>query len=231
MTDLQKVAIVIDYQNVHMTARDVFMPNDPIHFALIDPVKYAKRLIQVKNDDIKFSRAEKGLTLPDCQLACIEVFRGIPVAEADPDGYRRNLKQKSTWEREACLNHLDLHITYRPLKYRSRMLNGESRIDTSYPPQEIGVDVLCALAVTRLARSGDYDCVILASRDTDLIPALDEAHQTQTKTRIEAAKWFSPTVAFTRGALHVDKSWKLWTTSMDEADFEASRDRTNYDYS
>ena len=99
MTDLQKVAIVIDYQNVHMTARDVFMPNDPIHFALIDPVKYAKRLIQVKNDDIKFSRAEKGLTLPDCQLACIEVFRGIPVAEADPDGYRRNLKQKSTLER------------------------------------------------------------------------------------------------------------------------------------
>ncbi|WP_314779295.1 hypothetical protein [Actinomyces massiliensis] len=35
---------------------------------------------------------------------------------------------------------------------------------------EKGVDVLCALALVDLARSGLYDVVVLASRDTDLAP-------------------------------------------------------------
>ena len=33
---------------------------------------------------------------------------------------------------------------------------------------EKGIDVMCTLALVRLARSGSYDVVTLASRDTDL---------------------------------------------------------------
>ena len=57
--------------------------------------------------------------------------------------------------------------------------------------REKGIDVLCALALVDLARSGRYDVVVLASRDTDLAPALDNAART-TRTKIEAVKWFDP---------------------------------------
>ncbi|HEY4420939.1 MAG TPA: hypothetical protein VGN22_15560 [Pseudonocardia sp.] len=40
---------------------------------------------------------------------------------------------------------------------------------------EKGIDVLCALAMVREARSPDVDLGILASHDSDLEPALDEA--------------------------------------------------------
>ena len=54
--------------------------------------------------------------------------------------------------------------------------------------REKGVDVLYALALIGLARSGLYDVVVLASRDTDLAPALDSAARA-TSTKIETAKW------------------------------------------
>lgn len=227
MPTLQRVAIVIDYQNVHMTAHDVFMPAEPIHKALIDPYRFSKRLIEIKNEDIKISNDQKGLELPMCKLSRIEVFRGIPVPEADNNGYRRNLLQKNRWEKEACINNIDLHITYRSLKYRTRIENGHTHINSTFPPQEKGIDVLCALALTRLARAGSYDCVILASRDTDLSPALDEAHRSG--TRVEAVKWYSPSASYTRGNISVNKTWKLWTTSMGEVDFRVCIDP--YDYS
>ena len=56
---------------------------------------------------------------------------------------------------------------------------------------EKGIYVMCALAFVRLARSGSYDVVTLASRDTDLAPALGEAHKLQA-AKIEAAKWYDP---------------------------------------
>nr|WP_236630818.1 hypothetical protein [Bifidobacterium aemilianum] len=88
------------------------------------------------------------------------------------------------------------------------------------------MDVLCALALTRLSRSGNYDVVILASRDTDLFPALDEAHDSGAK--VEAAKWYSPKDKSTRGNLQVGEHWKLWTTSMTDEDFRASIDHKDY---
>lgn len=41
--------------------------------------------------------------------------------------------------------------------------------------KEKGINVLCALALVREASAADVDLVILASHDSDLAPALDEA--------------------------------------------------------
>ena len=59
----------------------------------------------------------------------------------------------------------------------------------TYPLIETGkgVDVLCALMLVDLARCGLYDVVVLASRDTDLAPALDNAARTGS-AKVEAAK-------------------------------------------
>jgi hypothetical protein len=43
-------------------------------------------------------------------------------------------------------------------------------------PKEKGIDGLCALACVREAARPDVDLVVLASRDTDLVPALDEVY-------------------------------------------------------
>lgn len=225
MAGKQKVAIVIDYQNVHMTAHDVFCDRLPVHEALIDPIRFARTIIRLKNEDARITRERKGLELPDSELGRIEVYRGLPSTDADPDGNRRNQKERSTWLKEAYLQHVDLDVTYRPLKYHYLYNNGSKRIDERFPPEEKGVDVLCALALTRLARSGQYDCVVLASRDTDLEPALEEAHGSGTK--VEAAKWYWKDDLRTRGSLKV-KGWELWTTSMGKDDFLASRDPNQY---
>lgn len=226
MAEKQQVAIVMDYQNVHMTAHDVFHPNLPIHEALIDPVRFAQTVIRLKNEDARITSERKGLQLPDSELGRVEVYRGLPSPKADPDGYRRNLKQKAAWMKEAYLCNVDLQVTYRPLKYRYLFSNGRQCIDPQFSPEEKGVDVLCALALTRLARSGEYGCVVLASRDTDLVPALEEAHDSG--IRVEAAKWYRKEDRETRGSFKVE-GWKLWTTSMGEDDFQASRDPKQYD--
>lgn len=228
MAEKQKVAIVIDYQNVHMTAHDVFSSDLQIHEALIDPIRFARRIISLKNDDARITFERRGLAFPDSELGRVEVYRGLPSPEADPDGYRRNLKERAAWLKEAHLQHVDLKVTYRPLKYHYSYTNGRKCIDKQFPPEEKGVDVLCALALTRLARSGQYDCVVLASRDTDLVPALEEAHESN--IRVEAAKWYRKDDPETKGSLKVKvKGWKLWTTSMGEDDFQASRDPNQYD--
>ena len=68
----------------------------------------------------------------------------------------------------------------------------------------------------RLARSGSYDVVTLASRDTDLAPALDEAHKLQA-AKIEAAKWYDPSDRRTFGNIITEA--RLWTTSMNRDHF------------
>ena len=54
--------------------------------------------------------------------------------------------------------------------------------------REKGIDVLCALALVREARTSDL--VILASQDTDLVPAIEEAVALK-QAKIETFSWYS----------------------------------------
>lgn len=115
-------------------------------------------------------------------------------------------------------------VTLRPLKYSWEHVNG-SRRPVRSSRREKGIDVMCALTLVRLARSQHYDVVVLASRDTDLAPALDEAVQLG-EAKVEAAKWFDPSAPYTRG--NIKTSQKVWTTSMKREHFEASLDLHSY---
>ena len=210
---MKRMAVVIDYQNVHMTAGNVFMRGRPREESLISPLKFGERLAYIKNESLK--EAEK------VELRHVEVFRGLPLPEDPNGGYIRNVAQRESWENES--NGI-VTVTLRPLKYdiaghgsRSKPVWGTAR--------EKGVDVLCALALCRLARSGEYDVVVLASRDTDLAPAIDEACSYGT-AKIEAVKWYSPEVGWTRGSLKTRQ--RIWTTSMKEEDFRACLDTRAY---
>ena len=208
-----KMAVVVDYQNVHLTAACLYMPGRPLEEALIDPYRFASQLAQARNatnDDTH-----------QVELSRVEVFRGLPIPEDDHDAYRRNQAQKAQWTRG---HHGVVNVTLRPLKYSWEYIDGVKRpIRTSR--QEKGVDVLCALALVDLARCGLYDVVVLASRDTDLAPALDNAARTS-QAKVEAAKWYHPGSPHTFGRIKTER--RLWTTSMTQQHFFTSLDPLDY---
>lgn len=208
-----KMAVVVDYQNAHLTAAGLYMPGRPPEEALIDPYRFASQLARARNatnDD-----AHK------VEVSRVEVFRGLPIPEDDSDAYRRNQAQKAQWTRG---HHGVVNVTLRPLKYSWEYIAGVKRPVRS-SRQEKGVDVLCALMLVDLARCGLYDVVVLASRDTDLAPALDNAARTGS-AKVEAAKWYHPGVPSTRGRIKTER--RLWTTSMTEQHLLSSLDPIDY---
>lgn len=50
---MESMAVVIDYQNVHMTAADVFLPNRPKEDALISPHNHCDRHTGTRNALVK----------------------------------------------------------------------------------------------------------------------------------------------------------------------------------
>lgn len=176
-----RATIIIDYQNIHLVGHDTFARPTPRHKTLIDPIKFAEQLIKTRND------AQK----PGYSKAVIErvlVYRGLPSSEYDPADNARNLAQRNHWQRDSRVK-----VSLRPLRYRlNRDASNNPLYDEDGRPsiiekREKGVDVLCALAVVREARRSD-GVVILASHDSDLEPALDEAVDLQ-QAKIETMCW------------------------------------------
>ena len=208
------MAVVVDYQNVHLTGASLFLPGRPPEEGLIDPFRFACQLAQARDAKIADERYK-------ATVKRVEVFRGLPIPEDDPDANRRNQAQKAEWERG---HHGVVRVTLRPLKYAWDYFDGR-KVPVRASRREKGIDVLCALALVDLARSGRYDVVVLASRDTDLAPALDNAART-TRTKIEAVKWFDPADRRTRG--NISTRARIWTTSMTRDHFTASLDPRTY---
>ena len=101
-----KMAVVVDYQNAHLTAAGLYMPGRPPEEALIDPYRFASQLARARNatnDDAH-----------QVEVSRVEVFRGLPIPEDDSDAYRRNQAQKAQWTRG---HHGVVNVTLRPLKY------------------------------------------------------------------------------------------------------------------
>lgn len=73
----------------------------------------------------------------------------------------------------------------------------------------------------RCALGAEADVVILASRDTDLVPALEMTHEA-TQTEVEVAGWSGTS------RLRFSDSAPLWCTYVDGARYVASRDRRPY---
>jgi uncharacterized LabA/DUF88 family protein len=218
-----RAAIAVDYQNVHLTGHGRFKStrDHPKHEALIDPLHFANQLLQVRN-----SRQRGGR--PPAVLRAVDVYRGLPSSEHHPDAYARNLAQKAHWERDQRVS-----VTHRPLRYRyMRDASGRPLRDPATgikipdgPPTEKGVDVMCALALLRHARREDIDLVVLASLDSDLIPALDEV--VAMGERVETFSWWSPNDWSFEMRLS-DRSKRIWNTRLGEQEFLRCMDRTEY---
>ena len=210
MPDLRAV-IVIDYQNVHLTGHGLFDATKygPPHECLIDPLLFAGQLLSTRN---RLQRPG----MPSAVLRRVLVYRGQPSPEHDPKPYARNQAQKAQWERDRRVA-----VTLRPLKYRyvrddtgRPLIEGDGK-KTVLGKDEKGVDVLCALAIVREALKPDVDLVILASQDTDLEPALDEAVELG-QAKIETFCWFDSNQPHRSRQLRPGPGRSLWNTRMGE---------------
>ncbi|HMT89657.1 MAG TPA: NYN domain-containing protein, partial [Dermatophilaceae bacterium] len=219
-----RAVVIVDYQNVHLTGHGLYESTRllPRHQALVDPLMFARRLLQVRN-----ARQKEGMAA--ATLRRVEVFRGQPSPDHDPDGYARSLAQKSYWERDRRVS-----VTLRPLKYEyERDATGRFATDVHGhrlvvgPPREKGVDVLCALAAVRAAQDPATDLVVLASSDSDLAPVLDEIRNMAT-AKVETFCWYDVTRRLGFQLHPIDRSRPVWNTRLDETDFRACWDPQSY---
>ena len=215
----------MDYQNVHLTGHDLFAAHSGLrrHESLIDPLLFAAELIRTRN---RIQRTGYDHAV----LSRVLVYRGLPSPDQDAEQYARNLAQKAHWERDPRVR-----VTSRPLKYDyerdasgRRVLDVNGRPITVGRPREKGIDVLCALALVREAAHPTTDLVILASRDSDLRPALDEALDLG-RAKIETTTWHDPLrPGQCRPLQPDDEKRRLWNTRLSETEFQRSLDRRNY---
>ena len=200
----------IDYQNIHLTGRDRFVPEGtPAHECLVHPLHFANQVLGTRQHRL----VTKAMTNPGTPappvvvLDKVVVYRGGPSNKEQPSMYRRSQAQRSEWTRDRRVE-----VNYRTLRY-----HWEHGVRVA---QEKGVDVLVALALVRAADRGDAPLLILASHDTDLEPALSAALENPQAT-IETAGWDG--CKRLRAPGHAIRH-----TSLDGGAFVRSRDRRDY---
>lgn len=201
--------LIIDYQNVHLTGYQLFGLQLPIHNHYIDPGKFADELITIRN-----SKMRPGYEMAN--VSRILVFRGLPSNDYDSKAYARNLAQAANWQKDPRVQ-----VTHRPLKYVfKRDGDGNNKLISK---QEKGIDVLCAINVFKFAQTEDL--VILASQDTDLLPAIEEASNLN-KAKLETVSWYQKGMHSSRELR--SSSVQLWNTRLGQDSYFNSRDLEQY---
>jgi uncharacterized LabA/DUF88 family protein len=139
----ERIALFLDYQNVHLTGRDVFASGTAANKCLPDPARLA--------DVIAAKRARPSVA------SVIKVYRGLPSPVHDPVKYAFNQAQAADWTRDRRVE-----VNHRPLRYYS---SGQAR--------EKGIDVAVAVDLVHMAMRNQFDALVLFSADSDLLPAIE----------------------------------------------------------
>ncbi|MGV9395676.1 NYN domain-containing protein [Streptomyces collinus] len=194
-----RVAVFIDYQNVHLTAHGLFAnPGTPVYKALVHPLRLAECIV--------------GKRKSPSELHQVRVFRGRPNPARDPVPTAANDAQTSAWERDPRVT-----VTRRDLNYRGW---------PDHPPREKGVDVALAIDLVESALLKEYDVAVVFTADTDLIPAIEMAFY-KTAPRVEIAAWSGQKPLWFPQELQAKRRLP-WCHFLSSVDFAAVQDHTNY---
>jgi hypothetical protein len=103
------LCLLIDYQNIHLTARDVFAPPGTTAKAtLVHPLEFAKRFMEVRQ------RTQRDASQQAAEMARVLVYRGAPSNRHEPRGYAASQSQRAWWTRDPIVE-----VNYRTLRYSS----------------------------------------------------------------------------------------------------------------
>ncbi len=209
-----RAAVIIDYQNMHTTGVQSFQPQANQRDFPLNPLKFGEALIQFRN-----SRVTDSSLL--AELTGVEVYRGLPSPIHDPRDHASNIEQKTKWMQDPRVI-----VTQRNLKYDMRPSYYPDGTPKKYSSKaEKGIDVLCALAIMRNVASTRVDLVIIASHDSDLEPAIEEAHSLSNGTKLETVSWFNPSLKSGRTRMNPKTSSPIWHTPLGFEVYSASLDK------
>jgi uncharacterized LabA/DUF88 family protein len=143
------VKIFIDAQNCYRDARRTFFtPADPSVRGQISPRRFGEALVALRN------------VPADRQLLQVRVYSGRPNSTKEPKTYAAHMRQCAAWGRQA-----EVVVIARSLRYPRNWPNER--------PQEKGIDVQLAVDLVRGYVAQEFDIGIVASTDTDLLPAIE----------------------------------------------------------
>lgn len=208
-----RAAVIIDYQNMHTTGVNRFKPQaQPRDFPL-NPLKFSTALVEFRN-----SKVTDAALLAD--LSSVEVYRGLPSSIHDPRDHATNVEQQKKWTQDPRVL-----VTHRNLKYDLAPSKFPDGTPKRYKSKvEKGIDVLCALAIIRNTALANVDLVIVASHDSDLEPAIEEALALARNTKIETVSWFNREIKNGRSQMNPKTPSPIWNTALGCDVFLASLD-------
>lgn len=174
---MTRVAVFIDYQNIYHGARRAFGgPHaDAPRFGHVNPAALAQLLVGLGHA-VDSERV----------LWKTSVYRGEP-------GHKSHRKLRVAFARQTSRWRSDPSITVKTTALRYRRV--DQRGGRTWQAEEKGIDVMLAMDLVRGAYLDEFDSAVVASADTDLLPALREA--LRAGKRVETASWSGPETGFT----------------------------------
>lgn len=197
---MKRVMLYIDDQNMYRGARRTFFPNSYNNLeGQFNPVEMGNIISQ---------RIRPGGSR---ELVGIRIYTGRPNKHRNRVSYSANRRQCAQWESWGA------DIYSRPLRYNWSDPNSKG--------EQKGVDVSLAIDFVAGAIDGWYDVGIIASTDTDLIPALEFVKTRPNLGReIEVVAWREGT-SYKR----IDVSGGgVWCHQLSRTDYDGILDSTNY---
>jgi len=169
MAQKKIVHLFIDSQNMYKGARRAF--GDTEYSGHVEG-----QFWPMKMGELLCSKQSKGD--PPRELGGVHIYTGQPSNRRNPKGYAANRRQVAAWERSG------VRVVHRPLKYSG---------DPNEKPREKGIDVSLAIDFITYALDGHYTVGIIASTDTDLVPALEFVmSRTPEEIQVEVTSWQYP---------------------------------------
>lgn len=191
-----KVAVFLDYSNVHLLGHGLYSPNLDKWTTHIDPRLVADRIVELEATPARLER--------------VHLFRGSPDFQRDPEAAKLFREERLRWGKDS-----KVAAHYEPMLYgRGRAV-----------PKEAGVDMRLGLDLVDAARAHEFDKIVLFSGDSDLVPAVEDVMKTTTPLELAAWSDGNETPGNVLTEICRRKRFRLWTHRLDHEDFWACQDR------
>ena len=199
-TPAERLVLFIDAQNFYNWARRAFFTNADAHFCgQVNPVDVGKLI------------CARTMSQVTPELHQVRVYTGRPDATKEPKTYAAHLKQCSAWEKAG------VKVIHRALRYPADWPIAKA--------EEKGIDVAIAIDFVALAADGAYDIGVIASSDSDLVPALEFVTlRFSERMRVAVVAWTSPR---TRNRLSIPGG-NVWCHWLNRDDYDTVADLTDY---
>ena len=196
----QRIILFIDAQNMYEGARETFFDDTVFHaLGQFSPVKLGQLISK---------RKPFGQEAEDRTLTGVRVYSGRPNPSKDSKTYGAHRRQVAAWEKQGVT------VKTRALKYHYDWPKSKA--------SEKGVDVALAVDLVVMAVEGEYDIGVVASTDTDLLPAVEYVFSRSGVT-VEVAAW--------RDGGNKELSIPdahLWCHRLTKADYDLIADHRDY---